>query len=128
MVTILSTTFSVPSSGPRCRKCHSESKLLVTRSGNRNGNAGRPYYRCSKCPEFLCFADERGIDQGNPICLCGVPSRRQISGSLKRVPRGLHYVCSRGECFFYLPLYGSHGEQVGLAEELTDIFIQLRII
>lgn len=116
--------YSYPS---RCWVCDSRSKLLFTRSSNRNGNAGRPYYKCTACAKFLCFADDRGLDLDNPQCHCGAPSRRQVSGPTKRVSRGLHYVCSRGGCSFYPPVYGERG-QLNVDEELVGFLAQLRIV
>ncbi|KAK7193332.1 uncharacterized protein CC84DRAFT_1079568 [Paraphaeosphaeria sporulosa] len=121
------TTSSTPAYPSRCRRCDSRVTLMFTRSNNRIGNAGRPYYKCLTCTKFLCFADSRGLDPSNPLCSCGIPSRRQISGPARCVPRGLHYVCSQGGCSFYSPMHGDYG-QISLDEEIASLFIQLSFI
>ncbi|KAF5536070.1 hypothetical protein FMEXI_10507 [Fusarium mexicanum] len=64
MATPSSNTFNIPlapapSRPPVCFVCNSLSRRLVTRSSNRNGNAGRPYHKCTSCQKFLSFADFR---------------------------------------------------------------------
>ncbi|KAJ5505569.1 hypothetical protein N7453_004526 [Penicillium expansum] len=86
---------------PRCLECRDDGIRRIVNDNNPNGNAGRPYYRCYPCDRFICFDDQRGISSANPLCDCGLYSRRQMAGVGKQVPRGLHYVCARGGCYFY---------------------------
>lgn len=68
-----------PDEPPICFRCDGPSKKLITRTSNRNGNAGRPYYKCRFCDEFLAFADDRGNDPANPLCYCGKSSKREVA-------------------------------------------------
>lgn len=88
-----------PEEPPACCHCGGQSKKFITRSTNRNGNAGRPYYKCTCCSKFLAFADDRGNDPNNPRCDCGVSSKRQLASREKG--RKIHYVCRLGKCNFY---------------------------
>ncbi|KAK0732316.1 hypothetical protein B0H67DRAFT_469510, partial [Lasiosphaeris hirsuta] len=88
----------------------------VILAGNRNRNAVRPFYKCTDCTKFLSFWDSRGYDPSHPLCRCGVPSRMQPAGSGRRVPRGLHLVCSLSACDLYAPFTGG-GEQVRTTED-----------
>ncbi|EWG50000.1 hypothetical protein FVEG_09337 [Fusarium verticillioides 7600] len=50
MDALTSNTFNIPlapapSLPPVCFVCNNRSRRLVTRSSNRNGNAGRPYHK-----------------------------------------------------------------------------------
>ncbi|KAK4233357.1 hypothetical protein C8A03DRAFT_19562 [Achaetomium macrosporum] len=101
------------------------SKSFTTRHSNRNGNAGRPYYKCQPCNKFLCFADSRGNNPGNPPCDCGVSSKTQVAGKEKKVPRGVHYVCRLGKCDFYKPCV-ENGKQV--AVESDDLVHRLAML
>ncbi|KAF2135971.1 uncharacterized protein K452DRAFT_192195, partial [Aplosporella prunicola CBS 121167] len=81
---------------PQCMRCGRPTTKFITRSSNRNGNAGRPYYKCGPCKKFHNFADNRGINTDNPKCCCGQVSRMQKSGV-----GVLHFVCQFGCCNFY---------------------------
>ncbi|QQK46043.1 hypothetical protein Pdw03_0941 [Penicillium digitatum] len=96
---------------PRCPECYEDGMRQKVRESNRNGNAGRPYYKCYPCNRFICFADQRGISPTNPLCHCGEYSRRQISGTSNEVPYGIHYVCARGWCRFYEEEVNQDGTQ-----------------
>ncbi|KAL2782521.1 hypothetical protein BJX66DRAFT_320533 [Aspergillus keveii] len=116
-----------PEAGPDCMRCGRPSTEFTTRISNRNGNAGRPYFKCVPCDKFLVFNDTRGNDPRNPDCYCGCSSKRQVAGRERRVPRGLHYVCRLGECRFYAPVRGSAGQQMTLEdveEELINLLIR----
>ncbi|KAL6910133.1 hypothetical protein GGI43DRAFT_389415 [Trichoderma evansii] len=95
----MSSLMPAPEEPPACRQCGEESKRYITRPTNRNGNAGRPYYKCDRCPKFAGFADTRGNDPNNPPCDCGASSRRQLASRVKG--RKIHYVCRLGKCNFY---------------------------
>ncbi|KAF1823916.1 uncharacterized protein K489DRAFT_169265 [Dissoconium aciculare CBS 342.82] len=118
--------------GPRCATCGAVTSRLTyfkTRSSNRNGNAGRPYLKCMICNKFVTFTDCRGINNDAPRCVCGLLSRQQIAGRMgTRTPRGLHYVCSLGQCEFYQARTNAQGEQQVLAEHLIDLFAKLNVI
>ncbi|RYO91779.1 hypothetical protein DL762_001998 [Monosporascus cannonballus] len=104
------------------------SSLEITRSSNRNGNVGRPYFKCHSCDKFIAFDDPRGADPANPECHCGVASRRQVTGRYKTVPRNLHYVCRLGTCDFYDEPRDEQGGVVVVAEELINILARLSIV
>lgn len=44
-----------------------------------NNNVGCPYLKCVPCYKFLVFNDTRGNDPNDPLCYCGVSSKRQSS-------------------------------------------------
>ncbi|KAH7207875.1 uncharacterized protein BKA55DRAFT_586364 [Fusarium redolens] len=90
-----------PRHPPVCFLCNSPSQRLTTRYSNPNGNAGRPFHKCTNCQKFLVFADERGNFLDNPQCHCGESSKAQIAGRNSRNPGGLHYVCRLGTCDYY---------------------------
>ncbi|KAI0882096.1 uncharacterized protein GGS22DRAFT_47745 [Annulohypoxylon maeteangense] len=88
----------------RCPKCEHKQVCSVLRCApdNPNENEDRPYFKCRFCPDFLTFADDRGINEDNPPCDCGNPCRLQISTGGDGKPWGqLHLVCRVGACGFY---------------------------
>ena len=116
-----------PEIGPDCLRCGKSSDQFVTKTSNRNNNAGRPYFKCVHCDKFLVFNDTRGNDPDNPLCYCGVSSKRQVSGRDRRVPRGVHYVCRLGRCNFYQPEMRDIYRQMSLEdveEELLHLLIR----
>ncbi|KAJ6168069.1 hypothetical protein N7497_000912 [Penicillium chrysogenum] len=120
-----------PENAPDCMKCGKPSVQFWTKTSNRNNNAGRPYFKCVPCDKFLVFNDNRGNDPLNPHCYCGVSSKRQVSGSSRRVSRGVHYVCRLGPCNFYQPEMGDGGHQLSLEdveEELLQLLIRFCVI
>jgi hypothetical protein len=117
-----------PALPPNCFLCGQPSNRCTTRSSNRNGNAGRPYFKCLNCDKFLAFADYRGNDPTNPTCVCGVSSKRQIAGRQGRVPGGVHYVCRLGSCDFYLPATNTQEQQIVVQEELVPLLARLSMI
>ena len=66
------------------------------------GNFGRPYYKCrtSDCEILFCFDDYRGIVYNNPLCHCGIPSRRTIAAKAPNDSSYLRLGCSRGVCTY----------------------------
>lgn len=127
---------AAPIPTPRCSSCEAtypHLKRFITRSSNRNGNAGRPYLKCMPCEKFITFLDDRGIDLGGPHCYCDLPCRLQVSGRyvVATTPRGLHYVCAFGRCKYHEPVKrGGHdgGEQETVPEEFVELFARLRVI
>jgi hypothetical protein len=117
-----------PTEAPACFHCSQESTLLQTRYSNRKGNAGRPFYKCVACDQFLCFADWRGNDPNNPLCHCGQSSKRQVAGYDRQIPRGVHYVCRLGSCDFYAVCRNSSGGQVAVQDALVRALAGLSII
>lgn len=107
-------------SAPPCRKCHDRTSAIITRTCNRNRNGGRPYWKCLPYNKFHGFGDERGDHPSNPLCLCGAPSKLQVSGQHKQPQRGLHYVCKRGICAFYSLCMDTQGRQVSVGEDLLS--------
>ena len=126
----LHTTFlplvPAPDSGPDWRRCGKPSDEFVTKTSNRNNNAGRPYFKCVPCDKFLVFNDIFGNDPENPIFYRGVSSKRQVAGRYRQVPGGVHYVCRLGCCNFYMPQMGNTGRQVSL-EDVEDELLQLLV-
>lgn len=113
---------------PNCRACHRRTVRRVTRVSNRTGNANRPYYKCIPCDKFQCFDDDRGKSPDHPLCSCNIPSRQQVAGPDKFIPRGLHYVCSSGACDFYGVQRDAQQQQITLDENLVDTLARLNII
>ncbi|KAI0412234.1 hypothetical protein F5X98DRAFT_379980 [Xylaria grammica] len=122
------TLESPPTQPPRCHRCGRTSERLVTRSSNRNGNAGRPYYKCLHCNKFLVFGDYRGNDSTNPKCYCGCSSKLQVTGRSNSVPGRLHYVCRLGLCDFSGPCRDERGLDVVINMDLVGGLSRLFII
>lgn len=102
--------------------------MFVTRASNRNGNAGRPYYKCVPCDKFLVFADNRGNDPTNPPCMCGLASKRQVAGKERKTSRGLFYVCRKGACDFYAPALDRQEQQISIEDPIITLLAKLCII
>ncbi|KAK2793804.1 hypothetical protein FQN51_001022 [Onygenales sp. PD_10] len=117
-----------PDGVPQCCLCGELSTQYRTRSSNRNGNAGRYYYKCTPCGKFLGFNDRRGNLPENPECECGVPSKQQRAGADSKVPGGLHYVCRKARCDFYLPAVNGRGEQVVIEEVFCALFAKMGVV
>ncbi|EME82072.1 uncharacterized protein MYCFIDRAFT_77627 [Pseudocercospora fijiensis CIRAD86] len=115
--------FSPPS--PPCPICGQPTTTCVTRTSNRNGNAGRPYLKCGSCRKFITFVDKRGISSKNPECVCGKASRIQVAGKGKG--RGLHYVCQSGACDFFDVARNKDGDQISLTEKLVEDLARILI-
>jgi hypothetical protein len=90
-----------PSEPPLCPTCDEKSTRFITRTGNRNGNTGRPYYKCVPCNKFIVFDDTRGNDVRNPLCKCGRSSKKCVAGKDTKFPRNLWYGCRLGKCNFF---------------------------
>ena len=105
---------------PRCRFCGETTEKGTVSWQNENGNAGRPMYKCTKCDEFACFGDTRGIHKGNPVCFCAgkMPSQAQVSGHKEGQwnSRIAHYRCASGECDFWECMIDDDGWVVTLPE------------
>lgn len=86
-------------SAPRCRRCGDPCVRRITRTTNRNGNAGRPFYKCIPCDKFSCFADPVGDSEKNPLCDCGLNSKRDLSSREKG--RKIFFTCKSGQCDFF---------------------------
>lgn len=129
-VTPAAPAVPVTPAAPLCRRCDEPLTRRITRSSNRTGNAGRPYYRCNGCNTFGCWDDDRGVDPiRNPLCDCGIPSRRQVAGPQKNVPWGLHYVCLKGMCDYYEEAREEGTQkQVRLDRELVECLKGLKLI
>lgn len=99
---------SFPTEPPPCMICDRPTVHQITRSSNREGNAGRPYYICLPCGKFHCFADRKGNDPRNPHCHCGTYSKRQLSDVEWSPRRKIHYVCRLGRCNYYRHKFGDY--------------------
>ncbi|KAI1649288.1 uncharacterized protein F4817DRAFT_32754 [Daldinia loculata] len=120
---------SYPTSPIPCRHCGLTASTATTSSSNINGNAGRPYFRCPTMGKFLVFADARGNDPTNPVCRCGLSSKRMMSGFYNaKTPGKLFYVCRSGMCEYYRECRDARGEHVVVDWELVDHLAWLEII
>ena len=86
---------------PTCLTCgHPGDLVPAARRSNPIGNAGRPYYICSRgrhgSDTWITFDDNSGIVAGNPQCYCGYISRL----SNRRDGDGQFYSCPVGRCRF----------------------------
>ncbi|KAI1274931.1 hypothetical protein F5Y07DRAFT_409660 [Xylaria sp. FL0933] len=117
-----------PEKAPQCQRCGQVTTLHITGSSNRNGNAGRPYYKCSSCIKFCVFKDLRGNDPTNPKYHCGHSSKRQISGRSKQVAGRVHYVCRLGTCDYFSPGRDEEGADIIVNEEISNALSRLYII
>jgi hypothetical protein len=111
---------------PNCRSCRKACTRHITRSSNRNGNAGRPYYKCIPCDKFSCFEDSRGEDETNPLCDCGKSSRRQLSGREKG--RRIFYVCKTGSCDFFQFHKRQDGSIWSVGQDMAEALAELRVV
>lgn len=115
--------------GQDCSTCGGPCERMVTRSSNRNGNAGRPYFKCVPCNKFIRFDDARGLDQGdqgNPLCDCGQSSRRQITSREKG--RRIFYVCTIGACQFFEWHRNEDGSRWSISEDVVAALQRLRVV
>lgn len=117
-----------PVVAPICILCRAPITRQITRTSNRNGNAGRPYYKCIPCNKFHCFDDRRGNDPTNPPCFCGISSKRQLSGPEKPMGRMVHYVCRIGGCNFYSDHGNTQQKITNVNRELVELLARLSII
>ncbi|KXL46122.1 hypothetical protein M433DRAFT_160112 [Acidomyces richmondensis BFW] len=114
---------------PWCGRKDNNLYFYITRTSNRNGNAGRPYVKCGPCQKFITFQDNRGVHLDNPKCKCETPARLQVAGKFQKVkPRGLHYVCSTGGCNHYSVAKNELGRQYSLSDDLLTMFVNLKLI
>ncbi|KAG7403635.1 hypothetical protein Forpe1208_v016332 [Fusarium oxysporum f. sp. rapae] len=117
-----------PTHPPICFMCNSPSQRFITRSSNRNGNAGRPFDKCTNCRKFLGFADERGNVPDNPLCHCGESSKTQVNGQNRGNPGGLHFVCRLGTCDYYAVGMNRNHEQIRLRRDMVEHFANLKLV
>jgi hypothetical protein len=115
-----------PISAPNCLQCGQPTNKYITKTSNRNGNAGRPYYTCSGCGKFSTFADVRGNDISNPLCYCNSTAKRQRSGARKG--KKVHYVCRLGTCNFFDWHRTSQTEVLSLEDNVMDHLARLSLI
>ncbi|SMQ44940.1 unnamed protein product [Zymoseptoria tritici ST99CH_3D1] len=104
---------------PNCSRCgahNDDLTRLITKTSNRNGNAGRPYLKCLPCERFVTFDDRRGTSANHQPCDCEKPSRLQLAGKAKG--RKLHFVCATGTCGFYTAKVNGEGDVVVIEEDL----------
>ena len=95
-----------------CRCCYEPATYRITKPDNENGNAGRPYWVCtnklcyatmkSKYEDgWVSWADGKGVDDENPVCYCGAPSR-QDKICKDEGKKGLGFwTCAEGKCDYY---------------------------
>ena len=117
-----------PKHPPICFRCNSPSQRKRTRHLNRNGNAGRPYDKCTNCGNFLGFADERGNTPNNPLCYCGQSSKSQVTGQNSGNPGGWHYVCRLGTCNYYAVRMNRNNKQIRLSGDMVEEFASLKLV
>ncbi len=97
---VVEPTFPL-SQPPICLACGCPGDLVqAARRSNPIGNAGRPYYICSRgrheADTWITFNDNIGIVSGNPPCYCRYTSRL----SSRRNGDGQFYSCPVGKCRF----------------------------
>jgi hypothetical protein len=86
---------------PACQTCGLPGARQIVSEGNRNGNAGRPYYVCISGRHrrtFMTWDDSQGIANGNPRCWCGSTSRRITTNG--PAPTDF-YSCAAGGCGYF---------------------------
>ena len=115
-IRVLSQWAPAPKTAPNCFLCDGPSEEFQTALSNDKVNAGRPYYKCVPCNNFLVFNDTRGNDPNNPPCKCGYSTKRQLAGPEAQIPWGVYYVCRLGTCSCYMPYIKSDGRQLLLDE------------
>jgi len=123
-----------PEKPAQCHRCNGRVEEYTVKSKNRNGNAGRPYYKCiGACRKktFLVFADSRGNFPENPDCLCrtsGTSSKMQLANE-KENSRKVHLVCRRGRCNYFGLILNQYGEPLALENsEWVREFYEHRLI
>ncbi|KAF2111989.1 hypothetical protein BDV96DRAFT_580956 [Lophiotrema nucula] len=90
-----------------CLRCDQLAQRKITRNSNPNGNAGRPYYICPKCPRkdrFVTWDDSRGVHECNPLCKCGSASRQDRAGVDGERKGWGFWTCARGKCGYWSEL------------------------
>lgn len=100
----------------RCRACGSTDLLYRTvQPGNRNGNAGRPYCVCVRpnCDNvrnsnaehhdrgWVSWCDDKGVEPGNPLCICGRNARQDRAGERSIYHGRRFWTCSTGYCPYF---------------------------
>ncbi|KAK5658391.1 hypothetical protein OQA88_2368 [Cercophora sp. LCS_1] len=101
----------LPEEGPPCRECERPSILQRATEKNPNGNRGRAYYACIKCPlerkkreSFVVFADLRGVGVSFETylpgpCHCGETARKGVTGRTALCGPGVPFwTCAEGRC------------------------------
>ena len=110
-----------------CKSCHGLLNLRHIRAANKTTEAGDLYYRCVSCSKFSHFVDKldkQDLATSNPRCLCGLPSRRQLSSLLSRrlpyygvaMPQGMYHICSAGDCDFHEWCRDEEGQRIVVFE------------
>lgn len=102
----------LPEEGPPCWKCEKASTLQRAKNTNPNGNVGRSFYVCIRCPfagkdeysqdrnTFIVFADLIGVG-ADLLCYCGERTREGRTGRRARCGPGKKFwTCAEGRCGF----------------------------
>lgn len=89
----------LPEYGPDCKEdCEWRTELHIT-YGGRNGNRGRPYYKCPS-GHWNCWADKIGIVSEPCECENERRSRENYLGYTKPQPGKLFWTCVEQKCSF----------------------------
>ncbi|KAK4161000.1 hypothetical protein QBC43DRAFT_324271 [Cladorrhinum sp. PSN259] len=88
----------LPNRGPKCKSCSNLSRLGITGQNNKRGNAGRPFYKCGPCDNWITWGDLKGCDRGNDECKCQKLSRTIVCGPESRCPGKRFWKCASGNC------------------------------
>jgi len=106
--------------------------LDIVRKDGNNPNSNRPYRKCTNpaCGNFNGFADDRGINAGNPNCRCDLKSRL-VSKNQRSRNSGLwelFFSCQDKGCKFYSPYTDNSGIVKGFTDAEINELIQEGII
>ncbi|KAK8050107.1 hypothetical protein PG994_011837 [Apiospora phragmitis] len=95
-----------PNQPVRCRHCEQTDTVRRVPAARSNlFNEGRLQFTCSECGQdnrfgsFISWADTTGIYEDNITCLCGLPSRADLTTRCRPSGR-VFFTCALGKCGF----------------------------
>ncbi|KAI1482260.1 hypothetical protein F4774DRAFT_372330, partial [Daldinia eschscholtzii] len=116
---------SYPNDPPECFRCGKPTTRHYTSMANRNGNQGRPYFKCMGCNEFLVFADARGNYPTSQLCDCKQSCKLLLTGVNKPIYGRAFYCCRLGTCDTYEPWTDNKGRPVAID---STLYYELRYL
>ncbi|KAF7198591.1 hypothetical protein HII31_00330 [Pseudocercospora fuligena] len=94
-----------------CRSCDRPATPKTVGPENENGNVGRHYYACENkvCPSYdekyeqgwVAWRDNKGVQESNPPCFCGSPSRQDRIGKDEGKRGQGFWSCAEGDCNYH---------------------------